>query len=195
MKNKKVMYVVLGVLCFAIVALSVAFAALSATLNINFGTVTQSQQSWDVHFKTEEITAAEAGTSATGRVCGTVSAGGATATVGATTLSKPGDKCTWKLTVQNTGTIDAALDTITPSAATGTGVTCTIGTASMVCGNITYKLTSDAAGTTALTTGRTLAHTSGEDEMYLVAEYTGTEINNSAVEQNDAKFTLVYNQA
>lgn len=195
MKNKKVMYVVLGVLCFAIVALSVAFAALSATLNINFGTVTQSQQSWDVHFKTESITATAAGTSATGRVCGTVTASGATATVGATTLSKPGDKCTWKLTVQNTGTIDATLDTITPSSATGTGVTCTIGTASMVCGNITYKLTSDAAGTTAFTTGGTLSNTSGEDEMYLVAEYTGAETSSSAVEQSDAKFTLVYNQA
>ena len=64
----------------------------------------------------------------------------------------------------------------------------------MVCGNITYKLTTDSTGNTLLTTGGTLAKTSGTQNIYLVIKYTGTELVSSDVSQNNGGFTLVYNQ-
>ena len=65
----------MGVLSVMILGLSIAFAALSATLNINFGNVNQTAQTWNVQFNdsTASVTATEGGTSATGRSCGTAS--------------------------------------------------------------------------------------------------------------------------
>lgn len=193
-KSKKSTFIIIGVLCGLIVCLSVAFATLSATLYVNFGNVTQNQLTWAVAFDTtgSPKSATAGGTSATGRTCGTATLAATQVTIGDTQLSKPGDKCTWALTVKNTGGIDATLASVTPSAPTG--VSCTPSGASTVCGNITYKLTTDAAGSTLLTTGGTLAKSTGTQNMYLVAEYTGTDVVGTAVTQTGAKFTLVYNQ-
>ena len=196
MNNKnKSMIVIILVLVIALITLSVAFAALSATLKINFGNVNQTAQTWDVQFNdsTTSVTATEGGTSATGRSCGTASVSATQVTVADTELSKPGDKCTWELTVENKGSIDATLTSVTPTAPTS--VSCTPSGASMVCGNITYKITTDAAGTTLLTSGGTLGNTTGTLPIYLIAEYTGDGENMSAVTQTGAKFTLLYDQA
>lgn len=193
-KGKNVSYIIIGILLAAVVGLSIAYAALSTSLNINFGTVTQSQQSWNVAFETNSSLAATvSGTSDTGRLCGTANVTADTAEISATQLSKPDDKCVWALNILNTGSIDANLQTITPTNPTGTGVSCTNNGASMTCGNITYKLTTDAAGTTLLTTNTTLASTDNLP-VYLVATYSGTELNNSNVVQTGAAFTLNFNQ-
>ena len=191
----KASYVICGILLVAVVGLSIAYAALSANLNIEFGTVTQNVQSWNVAFDTttSPVTATAGGTSATGRSCGTATVTSTLVTVGATELSKPGDKCTWALTVKNTGSIDAVLTSITPTAPTS--VACSpMANASMVCGNITYKLTTDAAGTTLLTSGGTLGHTTGSLDVYLVAEYTGADVTDTTVQHSGAKFELLYEQ-
>lgn len=193
--GKKGMYIVIAFLLVALVGLSIAFAALSTNLNINFGTVTQTKQTWNVGFtENNSLAGTPGGSSATGRSCGTANVTSSTATVAATELSKPGDKCVWHLVVNNTGSIDATLSTITPGKPTS--VDCTISGASMVCGNITYKLATTDAGTTLLTTGGTLAKTSGTMDVYLIAEYTGTGVNtsNSDIVQTGAKFTLNYTQ-
>ena len=65
----------------------------------------------------------------------------------------------------------------------------------MVCGNITYKITTDPAGTTLLTSGGTLGNTTGTLPIYLIAEYTGDGETMSAVTQSGAQFTLLYDQA
>ena len=110
-----------------------------------------------------------------------------------TTLSKPGDKCTWTLTIKNSGTVAANLGSITPTAPSS--VSCTNSGASMVCGNITYKLTTNSGGSTLLTTSAGNLTAGSSLTVYLVAEYTGTTVNSSAVTQTGGKFTLVYNQA
>ena len=63
----------------------------------------------------------------------------------------------------------------------------------MVCGNITYKLTTDAAGQSLLGTNNVLANTTGTLDVYLTAEYTGTSTGSDGV-QNSGGFTLNYVQ-
>lgn len=197
-KDSKKLLSIVGAVLLVLVGVTVAYAALSATLSITINKVTQSGMEWNVAFETGNVTATEGGTSATGRSCGTATATASTVTVADTTLSKPGDSCTYALTIKNTGGIDATLATITPNQPTG--ATCTTSGASMVCGaqnkELTYKLTTDAAGTTLLTTGGpVLAAQTGTLPVYLVIEYTGTQTNSTAVEQTSGGFTLVYNQA
>ena len=196
--NKKITYIVIGILLVAVAGLSIAFAALSTTLNITFGNVTQDALTWNVHFKSGDVTGSASGTNdTTGRSCGTItiSGDGLTATVGATTLSKPKDKCTWTLVVQNEGSIDATLNTISGVAPTGTNVSCTPSTITNTI------LVSETTNNTLLTTGGTLAKKSGStpgtQTVYLVAEYLdNTTMSNSggAITQSGAKFTLKYNQ-
>jgi len=176
-----------------VVGIGVAYAALSTTLNITFGNVTQSAISWNVGFTGTTATATASGTSATGRVCGNATITSSAVTLAETTLSKPGDKCTYTLTVKNSGSVGATLNSITPTAPTS--ISCSTATGgNLVCGNITYKLTSDAAGANVLTTGNTLA-ANATQTIYLVAMYTGTGVQSSQVVHNGAKFTLSYIQA
>ncbi len=190
-KNREV-YVILSVLCVAVVILAVAYAALSSTLEINFGTVSQNVQSWNVGFIPGTATATSKGTSTTGLVCGSATVTTDTVTVADSSISKPGDSCTYKLTVKNSGSINAKLSTITPVDPASTS--CTKDGASMVCGNITYKLTTDDVGTTLLTANASL-ETAKSQTVYLSATYTGTGLQSEAVTQSGAGFTLVYNQA
>ena len=193
--ERKRLYVIMCSLAVAVVALSIAYAALSATLNIGVSSVQQTPQTWNVAFQTGSVTGTPGGSSDVGRSCGTATVNATTASVAATQLSKPGDKCTYKLTVKNTGSIAATLASITPTQPTGTGVTCgTASGAQMVCGNITYTLATNTSGTL-LATGGTLAASTGSLDVYLIAEFTGTTLPSSEITQSNAGFTLVYNQA
>jgi len=194
-KDSKKLLSIVGAVLLVLVGVTVAYAALSQALNITISKVTQQgiEGGWNVAFETGNVTATEGGTSATGRTCGTATVTADTVTVADTTLSKPDDSCTYALTIKNTGGIDAELATITPNSPTSTS--CTPSGASMVCGNITYKLTTDAAGTTLLTTGGILAKTSGTLPVYLVVKFTGSGTSSTTVEQANGGFTLVYNQA
>ena len=184
--NKTILIVTL--LCAALFGLSIAYAALSATLTITMGKVTQNALSWNVGFETGTVT----GTKTGGATCGQATATADTVTVANTTLQTLHDKCVYKLKIKNTGSVAAQLSSIT--AKSPSSVTCNTSTTSqMVCGNITYKLTTDAAGSSLLGTGGTLAASSGTLDVYLSAEYTGTETG-SASEQNNGGFTLVYSQ-
>lgn len=189
-KNLKILLLAAAIF---VVGVGIAYAALSATLSITFGNVTQSAVSWNVGFTGSSATGTASGTSDTGRSCGNATITSSAVTLANTTLSKPGDKCTYTLTIKNSGSIAAKLNTITPTAPTG--ITC--GTASggnLVCGNITYKLTSDSAGSTVLTTGSTLA-SSGTQTIYLVVMYNASGVQSSAITQTGAKFTLNFEQA
>lgn len=193
MRQKKLIVILMAAVA-SLFAVSVAFAAMSTTLNITFGKVTQNALTWNVAFTTGTVTATAAGTSGTGRSCGTATVAATAVTVADTTLSKPGDKCTWKLNVKNTGGIAAKVGTITPTKPTST--TCGTATAGkMVCGNITYLLTTDAAGSTQLTTSNFTVSANSNKDMYLVANYTGTGLNSSAVTQSAAKFSIKFDQA
>lgn len=191
-KNQKQMLTIIGAIVLLIIGVSVAYAALSSTLNISTGNVTQSTLSWEVGFEPGSVTATVGGTSSTGRSCGTATVTANSVIVGASALSKPDDSCTYQLTIKNTGGIDAKLTTITPVAPNSTS--CTNSGASMVCGNLTYKLATDAAGTSLLALNSSLEKSVGTQTVYLIVKYTGTEVSTSTVEQNSGGFTLVYSQ-
>ena len=188
--NLKALLVIALVL---LAGVGIAYAALSTTLTMTFGNVTQNALTWNVGFTGSSATATEGGTSSTGRICGAATITANSVTVDNTTLSKPGDSCTYALKVKNSGTMPAKFNTITPTAPTG--ITCqTASGGNLVCGNITYKLTSDAAGANIITTGNTVA-VNTEQNIYLVIIYSGEDVNDDAVTQSGAKFTLNYIQA
>ena len=195
MKNRTELVTVLVSVITVIVGITVAYAALSTTLTITSNQVAQSALTWNVGFVPGSVTATVGGTSDTGRTCGTATANASTVTVADTTLSKPGDSCTYALTVKNSGTIDAQLTSISPTAPSGTGVTCgTQSNGTLICGNITYMLTSDANGTTPLATGTTLAKNNATQPVYLVIKYNADTLASTAVTQTGAAFSLVYSQ-
>ena len=189
--NLKFLLLVAAVL---VVGIGIAYAALNTTLNITFNKVTQNAITWNVAFEGSTATGTPSGTSATGRVCGDASITASSVTIADSSVSKPGDKCTYELSIRNSGTVDAILNSITPTAPTSTS--CSVATSgNLVCGNITYKLTTDAAGTTLFTSGGTLAAGTA-DTIYLVVAYNPTdEVQGTAIVQEGAKFTLAYTQA
>ena len=193
-QERKRLYIIMCTLAVAVVGLSIAYAALSTQLSVTLNSVQNEPMSWNVGFQPGTVNATVGGTSATGRVCGAATVTASSVSLASTTLSKPDDSCTYALTIKNTGTIDATLATISPTQPTS--ITCNpAANATMVCGNITYKLTTDAAGNTALTTGGTLAAETGTLPVYLVVKYTGTTLSGTAVTHSNGSFTLTYNQA
>lgn len=108
MKDKK--NILIGALLFAVVAMSIGYAALSQTLNIN-GTATIAN--WDV-----EITNIESALTGTAEDKTDPSYTRTSATFDALLQTK-GDTATYTITIENKGTIDAKLSSIefTPSAA------------------------------------------------------------------------------
>jgi uncharacterized repeat protein (TIGR01451 family) len=195
MKNeRKSLFVIVTILTIAVLGLSIAYAALSTTLTARFSEVAQQSLRWEVGFVEGSVAGVGSGTSDAGRTCGVASVSQSSASVAETILSKPGDKCTYALTIKNTGTIDANLGSINPTQPSS--VTCTTASgATMVCGNLTYKITTDAAGTTVLTPNRLLEKSTGELPVYLVVAYTGDEVSGTQNTQAGAAFTLTYNQA
>lgn len=190
MKNeRKSLFVIVTILAVAVLGLSIAYAALSSTLTARFGSVSQTPQTWAVGFQPGTA----AGTSVGGVDCGNATVTANQASVGDIMLSKPNDKCTYQLTIKNTGSIAAQLKTITPTSPSG--ATCTSNGAQMVCGDITYKITTDSAGADLLTTGGTLAASTGTLTVYLVATYSGTEVHDVSATQSGASFAIYYEQA
>ena len=195
LQNKNLRFLLL-VAAILIVGVSIAYAVLSTTLTITFSKVTQNSIDWNVAFDTttNPVEGTPAGTSATGRTCGDATVTANSVTVANSGVSKPGDKCTYQLSVKNTGSILARLaeiNTTQPSVG-GTPMSCTVSGASMVCNKITYKLTTDAAGTTLLATNSTIA-ASASQAVYLVVMYNDEDVTATAQTQTGASFSLVYN--
>ena len=97
--------ILLGVLIVGLVSMTVAYAALSATLNITINKVTQNAVTWNVAFATGTVTPTVGGTGDVGRSCGNATVTATTVTVSNTTLSKPDDSCTYQLTIKNNGKV------------------------------------------------------------------------------------------
>ena len=94
--------------------------------------------------------------------------------------------------VKNTGGVPAELSAIVPKTPSGTACD-TSKTGEMTCGNVTYKLTSDEDGLAVLGLGNVIAQTTGTMDLYLVAEYTGTEVG-VAEDQSAGGFALTFSQ-
>ena len=193
MRKRKWLYIGLTVSIILIFGIVIAYAALSTTFNVAFNSVTQNALSWNVGFNGTSATPYVYGTSSTGRTCGTATVSSNTVTIGATSLSKPGDKCMYSLTVKNKGSVGASIGSITPTQPTGSGVSCTtVSGGTMTCNYIKYTLANTSG--TVLTNGSKL--NPGSDlTVYLIVEYIGSSVSASPIVQSGAKFIITYNQA
>ena len=191
--ERKKYYIPLLIVTISLFGIAIAYAALSQNLNVTVAKVTQNALSWDVALVAGTVNATVEGTSDTGRSCGTATVTATSISVANTTLSKPEDGCVYKFQVKNNGGINAKLNSITPTKPTST--TCTTASGgNMVCGNITYKVTTDATGNTLVTTSNASITAGATNDLYLVVRYTGSNVNSTEVSQSSAKFTLVYGQ-
>ena len=112
-KNMKTI-VIVGLIAI-VAALSVAYAALSKTLNIT-GTATLKQNTWSIAFGSGSCAATGSATA------GTVSGSGTTtASVSGVKLALPGDTVTCTVPITNNGTINATLSSISYTAPTISG--------------------------------------------------------------------------
>ena len=193
MKEAKKRQMVIIALVIVLVGMGIAYAAMSATLNITVNKITeQAIGPWDVHLDTtgSPLSATVGGTSATGRSCGTATVTATSVTLADTTLSKPDDSCRYTLSIVNGGGMPAKLSSITPTKPSG--ITCGTATGGkMICGNITYILATNTTGTTPLAQNSTIA-AGATTTVYLMVKYTGTTVNSSTVTHTGAKFTLTY---
>ena len=192
MKNTNKLYIMLAIVLVAVVVLGVAYAAMSKVLTITSGKVTQSALSWNVAFDTASTTvnATAGGTSATGRTCGAATVSASTLTFADTTLSKPGDTCTWSFTIKNTGSIAAK---VSGFAYTKPVSSCTTSGATMTCGKLTYKITTN--GSTELAQNSTIA-AGGTQAIKVVASYNdNSNLLGSAATYSGTQIKITYTQA
>lgn len=143
-KRRSINILVLGALVLGAVAITVAFAAIQTTLQIQ-GTATMNTATWDVKFQNLSAPtltgAASVGTAPTlaSTLIGTY----------AVVVTKPGDSITYTFDVTNTGSLDAIIGTYTKAATpTCTGVSATeaAADAALVCAGLTYTLKYTSGG-------------------------------------------------
>jgi len=196
-RNKKRVMTIIIVLAILIVFTSIAFAALSTTLNITMNKVTQSAQTWNIGFQTGTVNGVLTATDTNQASCGS-----ATATANAITgvkvkLAYVGDRCAYTFKIQNNGSIAGQISNIEVTKPNST--TCTITGSTMVCGNITYKLHYDTATSTSLvavndTINAKSGSTATIKTVVLTAEYTGTTQSTSDFTQSGFAYKLTYAQ-
>ena len=106
-RDRKVLYIVLSVVIIFIFTLTIVYAALSTTLNIN-GNAEISAASWDIYLDNVQLNSQSVTTSVP-----TIS--NKTTASFSTVLSKPGDFYEFTIDVVNNGSIDAMIDSVTKS--------------------------------------------------------------------------------
>ena len=198
MRNQQKLTVIIVGLLVMVIGLSVAYAALSATLNVTANKVSTSVISWEVSLSCSLTTTG--GTSETGRSCGTVSTSGSTITIADTQLSKPGDYCLYTCTVTNNSGVAISLGSINSTAPTKSSGTesCSASGAAITCTYVKYQLcTAQSSGTcsTALSTSNGGVSANSTKTIYLLNSYTSSNLNSAGAVLANAKFSLVYNQA
>ena len=194
MHNRKKMFAILLVLLVLVVGISIAYSTLSKSLTVTYSSVKQVGQTWNVGFDTttSPVSATTATVSNKDFSCNTATVTATTVTVGNISLSAPGDKCTWPLTIKNNGTIDAYISTfqfVTPN------LTCTTdnkyGVA--VCDPIKYRITTDADGNNTLSYN-TIIRAGASLQVYLSARYNLTDSLGSGGTQTGVQIKAVFTQ-
>lgn len=193
MENKSFKVLAIVALCVAVAGLSVAYAALSQTLNITGSAKAgASSTNWNVHF-------ANGSCQTTGNAeAGSFSATGTTATLGESTFNAPGDTITCTFDVKNEGTIDAKITSVDIAEAanltyTGSGDAQTADEA-LVKANTEYTVT--YADDTPLAVDDTL-DAGATKNLKLVLKYkdTAASLPQAEVAITNISGTIVYGQA
>ena len=196
-KQRTTKVVALAALFMAIIGMSVAFAAMSTTLQID-GTAAMQTANWDVRFVTGTLNSTTT-TYASITTMPTLT----TNNLGTfqAVLTRPGDTVTFTFDVTNAGTINARINEILRNGVVGGTPVCT-GTATdeatatadaaIVCGNLTYTLTYTDGGA-AVSLNDTL--TAGQTRnLTLTLSYTGTTLPSDDVQITGLGITVTYVQ-
>lgn len=192
-KNREVKIIAVVALLVAVVGLSVAYAALSTTLEIS-GNATINSASWDVKFVKVEQPAEN--------VVGSASFVEPTVTSTSITdydikLSIPGDSVTYDFKIVNQGSIDAKLGTVNIGSISCVDATTETATeeAIAVCNNLTYSVT--YADGSEIKVGDDLAKSGGtrDAKITLTFNQTADTVPANAIKVNGLDITFIYNQA
>ena len=187
--RRRLLIVFISLSCLILI-ITIGFAALSAALNVNVSSITQTTQDWDVGFVPETVTAEENGTSSVGRTCPTATSTKTSITFGEITLSKPGDSCTYEFTIENNGTIAADLDSILFS--DPLEETCSGDASSKTCGNITYELWKDDEY---LSTSNGYVCEDNSYKLTVTIRNSGNALASSTITQTNGRYTLTFVQS
>ena len=205
MKDRQKLSIVIVALLGITIGLSVAYAALSTTLNVAVNTVSQSPISFGLTISCSLTTTG--GTSATGRSCGAVTnvSGGLSVTIADTVLSKPDDYCLYTCTIANGGDISASLGSITPTAPSispSGAETCSASGSTIDCTYIKYELCTAVSNannthtcTTALTTSNGAVAGGASKTVYLLIKHDSQSMTSTTATLSNAKYVFTYNQA
>lgn len=186
-------YIVFGVLALmvSIVAISLAYAGFSRTLNIN-GSGTVKSIKWDVHFS--GLTSSKTGTA---KIVTAPTIKNNSTTIGdyVVELYSPGDSVTFNFDVVNLGDFNATLTGLTKNSPSCSGST----NASTVCGNLEYKLYDSSTNTElAANDNITLAAQDGVRHLKLVLTFKTSDNVNvlpiTDVSISGLGITLTYSQ-
>jgi len=191
--DRKTMIISVSALVIAVITISVAYATLSTTLKVRVGKVTQSSFNWDIKLNSGTVTGIASGTTTT--TCGNATVTESSVSVDEIALSKPGDKCSYKLTVQNKGDVDANLASI--AATSPDNIACdSTQEGKLVCGNVVYALAKESSGAEILKRGeQKIFKTNGTADFYLVVSYDASKnVSNENIIHTGAGFTVVYNR-
>lgn len=163
-KNVIFIFVLIGVIS----VMTISYAALSSTLSISHGDVTQSSLTFDVSFDTNTVNGTLVGSNSSS--CGSV-----TPTANSVTGANPqlyfGDACVYKLKILNRGTSKAKVSEVTnvePTSVTGlSSYSCSGSAGNFSCtspsgGYVTYQLCSDQSCNTILSNTLTIASNSSK---------------------------------
>ena len=190
--NKKALYgLVVLALVLSVIGISIGFAAMSTELTIG-GTTTVVPANWKIKFQNlSKVTGDDALIVTAPQITSDTHIGNY-----AIKLSKPGDKVVYKFDVANSGTLDAELTSYTFAnpTITGTGDKATED-AAIVRNNLTYTLTYNDAGKTAVQVGDEL-NKEDSKELVLTVEYNqnATELPENEVSITGMDVTFVYGQ-
>ena len=145
---------VIAFLVGVLVVMSIAYAAFSTALSIS--STASINSSWDVHYTRTATTGTgtagiSGGTTPTGTITYSPSSGAATSATLAANLYQPGDKVVFTLTIENGGSLKAAMSA--PSITGQTGCTVSGSTCTSTSGNIKFTVGSLSRSTLDASTG------------------------------------------
>lgn len=138
-RSRKTRMIVLGAIIVAVAAMSIGFAAMSTTLNIQ-GTADFNPATWNIRF--QNLSGPSITGSAVELTAPTISGTGNTIiSTYNVQLTRPGDKVVYTFDISNLGTIDAMLTSFSMPRplCSGTGDTA-IADAQLICNNLVYTL-------------------------------------------------------
>ena len=187
MDSKTVKWLAIAALIIGVGGLTMGYAALSQTLNINTSATVQSQgTTWDVHFENQGE-----GTATGHAEKGSISLDTTTVTVSGVILKVAGDKVEYTFDVKNGGQVNAKISTLTPKdpVVSGSGQDKT-----NVQSGYEYKLTYSDSGTN-VQQNDTLNAGESKTMKLTISLKSGATLPSTDITITDLGYTIVYVQA